>query len=280
MHGIGEHVEDGKVVLDDHDRPLQGEFPDQVRDGHPLVDVEVGRDLVEEVEVGVTRKAGGERHPLEFTAGEGRDRPVDDRLERQPVDVVVEFAALVRRSKKVAHRTGEDLRDLVDILRFYRDLHVLLREQLEVVEEFGSLVEVEDFFPGDLGIGSPQVRDERPREDLHRRALPDAVRAEDARDLPLDGDREAVEDEAVLAIAVGRLVELFGEVDDVERLKGALLHADTAPDTEFFGYDSLLVFADDDGFVAGSDTRAVEDALGAALDRVTPITVYNSNTHG
>ncbi len=78
---------------------------------------------------------------------------------------------------------------------------------------------------------------------------------------------------------MNRLVELFGEVDDVEGLERALLHADAAPDTEFLGYDGFLVLADDDGLVAGPDTRAVEDALGAALDGVTPITVYNSDTH-
>ena len=78
---------------------------------------------------------------------------------------------------------------------------------------------------------------------------------------------------------MGGLVELFGEVDDVEGLERAFLHADTAPDTEFLGYDGFLVLADDDGLVAGPDTRAVENTLGATLDGVTPITVYNSNTH-
>ncbi len=161
MHGIGEHIEDREVVLHDHDRPLPGEFPDQVCRGHPLVDVKVGRDLVEEVEVGVPGEAGGDRHPLQLAAGEVRYRPVDDRRKRQPVDVVPEPPALVGGREEVAHRPGKDLRYLVDILRFYGDLHVLLREHLEVVEELGPLVEVEDFLPGDRGVGPPQVRDER-----------------------------------------------------------------------------------------------------------------------
>ncbi|KAF5031393.1 hypothetical protein DSECCO2_628210 [anaerobic digester metagenome] len=280
VHRIGKHIEDSKVVLDDHDRAFPGEFADQVCSGHPLVDVEVGRDLIQEVEVCIPREAGGDRHPLQLAAGEGRDRPVDDRPKREPVDVVIEFPALVGLREEVAHRPGEDLRDLIDVLRLYGDLHVLLREHLEVVEEFGPLVEVEDVLPGDRRIGPPQVRDERAREDLHRRALADTVGPQDTGDLPLDRDREAVEDEAVLAVAVGRLVELFGEVDDIESLKRTLLHADAAPDTELLGYDDLLVFADDDGLVAGPDTRTVDDALGAALYGVTPITVYNSNTHG
>ncbi len=82
MHGIGEHIEDSEVVLDDHDRPLLGEFADQVRGGHPLVDVKIGRDLVEEVEVGVPCQTGSDRHPLEFAAGEVPDCPVEDRPER------------------------------------------------------------------------------------------------------------------------------------------------------------------------------------------------------
>ncbi len=279
MHGIGEHVEDGEVVLHDHDRPVLGEFADQSCCSHPLVNVEIWRDLIEEVEIGVARKAGDDRHPLQFAAGEGRDRSVEDRPEREPVDVIVEFPALVGRREEVTHRPGEDLRDLVDVLRFYGDLHVLLREKLEVVEEFGPLVEVEDILPGDRRIGPSEVRDERAREDLHRRALADTVRPEDTGDLPFDGDRKTVKDKAVLTVAVDRLVELFGEVDNSKGLERALLYADAAPDTEFLGYDGFLVLADDDGLVAGPDTRTVDDALGAALNGVTPITVYYSNAH-
>ncbi len=79
---------------------------------------------------------------------------------------------------------------------------------------------------------------------------------------------------------MGRLVEFFREVDDIKRLERALLHADAATYAELLGYDGLLVFADDDGLVAGPDAGTVEDTLGATLDGVTPITVYNSNSHG
>ena len=65
--------------------------------------------------------------------------------------------------------------------------------------------------------------------------LPDTVWPEDAGDLALDRDRETVEDEPVLAIAESRLVELFREVDDIERLERAFLDADTAAYAELLG---------------------------------------------
>jgi hypothetical protein len=42
MHGICQKIEDGKIVLDDHNRAGEGKFPDKPGSCHPLVDVKEG----------------------------------------------------------------------------------------------------------------------------------------------------------------------------------------------------------------------------------------------
>ncbi len=61
----------------------------------PLADVQIRRDLVEEVEVRVACQRGDERDPLEFPAGEVVDVVVDDRLDARLLDEVVEGTAFV-----------------------------------------------------------------------------------------------------------------------------------------------------------------------------------------
>ena len=59
-----------RSMLDDEHRPVRlvGEFANETGGGHPLADVEIGGDLVQEVEVGVPRETGDEGDALEFTA--------------------------------------------------------------------------------------------------------------------------------------------------------------------------------------------------------------------
>src|SRR5690606_875481 len=66
MDGIRKHVEDRKIVLDDHDRPGGSKFPDDPGGSHPLVDVQEWGDLIEEVEVSLAGKAGHDCHALEL----------------------------------------------------------------------------------------------------------------------------------------------------------------------------------------------------------------------
>src|SRR5208283_4736570 len=71
VHRIGKHVEDGEVMFDDNDRAFRGEFPYQLGCRDTLVDIQKWRDLIEEIEIGVSCKAGGDCHPLEFSSAQG-----------------------------------------------------------------------------------------------------------------------------------------------------------------------------------------------------------------
>ena len=67
VHRVGQHVEDGEIVFDNHDRAFRCQFTDLFGCRNALVDVQKGGNLIKEIEIGVPREAGGNRYPLEFS---------------------------------------------------------------------------------------------------------------------------------------------------------------------------------------------------------------------
>jgi hypothetical protein len=73
-------------------------------------------------------------------------------------------------------------------------------------------------------------------ENLQGSTLSDTVGTNQTENLARSGHRKTVKLEAVGSITVGDLVlEVGGQVDDGDGIKGALLGADTATDTETLG---------------------------------------------
>ena len=280
MDGVGKHVEDRKVVLDDHDGAGGSEFAYQFCRRDPLVNIQKWRDLIKKIEVRVPCKAGGNRDPLEFPARERPDLVGEEGIKFEGGREVGEFIPLIGLFQQVTDGPGEYFRDVIDILRLGRDPDALFCNGLEVVKELGACIAFQDLFPRSLGIKIAKVRAHLPRNDLDGSTLPDPVCPEYAGHLPLYRDREAIECKPVLPVPVRRVLQLLGKAHDIDRFKRALLDADPAPDTELFGDERLAVLADDHGLVAGPDPGAVDNALGAALLCMTPVFMDDSNAHG
>lgn len=75
-----------------------------------------------------------------------------------------------------------------------------------------------------------------PRQYLERGTLANAVGAHQSQDLTGTGHGQSMQFEAVGSVAMGGvLLQILGQIDDVDGLKGTLLDADTAPDAQWFG---------------------------------------------
>ena len=103
---MGAHVvEDGQVVLDDHDvlvghaavllGAIEDERSDELGGGHALLDVEEGGGLVEHVAVGVTHGRRGDGEALQLAARERLDLTVDQVREVEPSGDLLPAVALV-----------------------------------------------------------------------------------------------------------------------------------------------------------------------------------------
>src|SRR5208337_5426445 len=133
VHGICEHVKDGKVMLDNHYRALLCQFADQPGHGHPLVNIKKRRDLIEEIEICFPCQACGHGYTLKLSAGQGRDVMIDDCRKGEGIDIVRKFSPFIRFFEKVPHAAFEHFRDIIYVLGFNGDLNRSRRDHLEIV---------------------------------------------------------------------------------------------------------------------------------------------------
>ena len=106
----------------------------------------------------------------------------------------------------------------------------------------------------------PQIGLHLPRQNLERRTLADAIGAHESQHLTGPWHGEPVQLEAVGPIAVrGVLLQVLGQVDDVDGLEGTLFDADAAADAEGFGEVGDL------GFGAHFDAELAQFDDGAGL---------------
>ena len=113
------------------------------------------------------------------------------------------------------------------------DLEVVFEDASEVVLELGASEVGEDLLPVRRVFEAAEVGFELSGEDLQGGRFPDPVCADEAENLPGPRHRKPVELEGVWAVAMsGVFVQVFGQVDDLNGLKRAFLHTDTATDAQ------------------------------------------------
>ena len=82
----------------------------------------------------------------------------------------------------------------------------------------------------------PEVRLQLPSEHFQRRRLADSVGPNQPQNLPWPWNGQTVQLERVWAVAVGAFpLEVFRQIDDHDRIKGAFFNADAAADAELLG---------------------------------------------
>lgn len=130
---------------------------------------------------------------------------------------------------------------MIHILRLDDGLDVVLQNAREVVLELAASEVSKNLLPVRRGLKLPEVRLQLSRKDLQSSGFADTIGAYQAKHLAWARRRKAMELKGVCAVAMGGfLVQVLGEVDDGDGVKGAFLHADTATDAELFGDKSDL----------------------------------------
>ena len=68
MNVLCQKVEQAQIVLDHHDRLFLGQRLQYARHVDALIDIEVGADLIEEVEVRISRHSSRNGHALQLSS--------------------------------------------------------------------------------------------------------------------------------------------------------------------------------------------------------------------
>lgn len=100
---------------------------------------------------------------------------------------------------------------------------------------------LENFLPVWRVVVATQVGLELSAQNLQRRTLSDTVCTDQTQHLARTGHRQPVQLETVGRVSMGDLgLEVRGQVDDVDGIKGAFLGADTASNTQSLGDEGDL----------------------------------------
>ena len=100
---------------------------------------------------------------------------------------------------------------------------------------------LENLLPVWRVVEATQVRLELSAQNLQRRTLSDTVCTDQTQHLARTGHRQPVQLETVGRVSMGDLgLEVRGQVDDVDGVKGAFLGTDTASDTQSLGDEGDL----------------------------------------
>lgn len=130
----------------------------------------------------------------------------------------------------------------IHLLRFELTLQIAFCNEVEVCLHLRPPLVLDDILPFGFIVILPQVGLQLARKDLDGSGLACAVGSHETEDLALSGYGDAVEFEGVGTLPVGGLLlEVCGDVDDLDGGKGALIDADAAADAHDFAQPAALV---------------------------------------
>ena len=255
---VGEVVENRQIVLDDNDVVVISEERANDRgSSQSLLDIEVGRRLVEHVDIGLLNSNSSDGKTLKLTTREEVDISVHDVVQLQDIGDLFHVAQRGTALDQESHAllgAPDSLGDLVHILGLDDGLEVILQKLGEVVYlqgqqetttetfaplhtlQLGATEVLDDVLPVGGVVVSAQVGLKLAAQNLESGTLANTVGSDKTQDLSRSGHRQAMQLEAVGAITVGDLaLEVGGQVDDGDGVEGALLGADTTTDAERLG---------------------------------------------
>lgn len=268
-------------MLDDNDVAVWSQkTTDQTTSGQTLLDIEEGRGLVKHVDIGLLDTDNGDRETLQLTTGEEvnvtivdllefccklgmREAQVEDNvltesLENLVYSGLVDLSTLLDQVANGSVCALDSPGDLVDVLRLDNSLEVVLQNLGEVVLQLRATEVLENLLPVWWVVETAQVWLELSAQNLQRRALANTVCSNKTQNLARSGHRQSVQLEAVCRVAVSDLrLEVGGQVDDVDGVKGAFLGADTTSNAQALGDEGDLGLGGDlNAQLAGSDDWA------------------------
>lgn len=144
-------------------------------------------------------------------------------------------AELLLGLQEVANLSRDGLGEMVDVLGLDDGLEVILENLCEVVLKLGSTEVLQNILPvGDV-IEAAQVGLELSCKDLECSRLSDTVGSDQSKNLSRSGDGQTMELERVGRVTVSHLLlQVGGQVDNVDSTEGAALNTDTTTNAKIF----------------------------------------------
>ena len=142
-----------------------------------LLDVQVGRRLVEHVHVRLRHGRDRDREALQLTAGQLVDVATHEVVQLQHGADRLADATLVARVDQFLHLTAQMLRNDVHILDLRHRRQIVQEDSLQVVLQLTTAVILQNVFPIWRIVETTQVRLQLARQDLQGGRLTDTVRS-------------------------------------------------------------------------------------------------------
>lgn len=265
-------VEDRQIVLDDNDIIIvtkQG--ANDGRGTQPLLDIEIGRGLIEHVDICLLDAHSADGESLQFTTREEVDVSVHDMVQFQNISNLLHISEGGPARDQMADAllgSTNSLGDLIHVLGLNDGLEIILEELGEVVcrgwlahvvistsglnSSSGLTLQLrttevlDDFLPVRRIVMAAEIGLELSAENLQCSTLANTVGSNQSENLSRSGHRETMQLEAVGAIAMGDLAFQIGrQVDDGNGIEWAFLGADTTANAERLGDESEAGFGGD-----------------------------------
>ncbi len=158
---IGEVIQDGQIVLDNDDIVVWTEKrSDDGGSLETLLDIKVGRRLVEHVDIGLLDTDSSDSETLKLSTGKECDIAVHNVVELKNVTnllEVIHLGSALDQGLDTLVCCANGLWNLVDILRFDNSLQIVLKELCEVVYGLVSWIllrSIQDTYSGAQSHGS------------------------------------------------------------------------------------------------------------------------------
>jgi hypothetical protein len=281
---VGKIVENRQIVLDDDDVVVvTEERANNHSSAQTLLDIEVGRRLVEHVDIGLLDGNGTNGETLKLTTGQKVNVSVHNVVKFENVGDLLGVSkggSAFDEEPDALVGSLDGSGDLVHVLGLDNSLEVILQKLGEVVLKLRTTEVLDDILPVRRVIVSTQVGLKLSTQDLEGGTLSDTVGSNKTQDLTRSRHGKSVQLETVGAISVGDLaLKVGGQVDDGNGVEGTLLGADTATDTERLGDEGQLrVALDFDTELSAAHDGARLFALLTTFSRATLVAVDDGDT--
>lgn len=206
---IGEIVENRQIVLDDDDVVVGAEKrADDTGGSQSLLDIEVGRGLVEHVNIGLLDADCANGETLKLTTREMADITIVNVAQLQGVEnsvKVVQAESPFNKSFDALVSRADSLRNLINILGLDYSLQIILQQLGEVVLQFGTTEVLDDILPIGGIVELSKIGLELSAKNFESCTLSDTVGTNETQNISRSWHGKPVEFEAVRGITVGDL---------------------------------------------------------------------------
>mmetsp|Transcript_25950 Transcript_25950/g.46796 ORF Transcript_25950/g.46796 Transcript_25950/m.46796 type:complete len:309 (-) Transcript_25950:75-1001(-) len=237
-----------------------------VRGRQSLLDIEIRRWLIKHVNIRRLHRHGRNGKSLQFPTTQHANITIEYMgqfcLLGGPRVTIPSFllGTFILLFQNIADQSAHGPGNVIDVLRLNCGLDIILQYFGEVILQIATTEMHQNFLPVRWRVEAPQIGLHFARQNFEGGGFSDTVRADQAEHLTRPRHGKTMELEAVGSISMrGVLLQIFGQVDDVDGLEWTFLDADSAADAE------RLAEVGDLGFGTDLDTEFAQLDDGAGF---------------